>query len=570
LSISGAHFLLILVFVLQRIAPMNSVPDTAALRAVRDTLQRCGPQAAAELAQRTLAAGTAHPFLYNVVALQLEADGKLLDAAASLRRGLELAPDDLGCLHALGLLLLRLEEPEEARVSFERVIDLKPDFAPAHVALGQALEAAGLLPAAEARFNGALALQPDNLLAAAGLASIAGRRGEPAAARVRARQVLAAQPNYPPAALVAAEADIALGEAAGAEAAMRSLLADPRLDVVERSLATSVLGDALDRQRREADAFAAYAESNRLRREHYAPKFGQRGTLQYARELRAWFGIHPPRDLLSLVPPEIAPSPASGHAFLIGFPRSGTTLLEQVLAAHPYVAALEERETLIDGVREFMRTPADLARLGLADEAALAPLRASYWRRVAQAGVVVDGNVFVDKHPLNGLKLPLIARLFPEARIIVAVRDPRDVVWSCFRRRFRMSAPYYELLSLTGAAQLYDAVMDLTQELIPALALRAHSVQLEALVSDFDREVAGVCGFLGIDFDPQMREFATRARGVATASGAQLARGLNAGGIGEWRRYREQLAPVLPVLERWAIRFGYEAAAGAASPIGSA
>ena len=399
---------------------MNSPHDVAALRAVRDSLQHSGVYAAAALAQRALTGGTTHPFLFNVVALQLEADGRLLDAAASLRRGLELAPDDVGCLHALGLLALRLEEPEEARVSFERVIELQPDFAPAHVALGQALEATGLLPPAEARFNRALALQPDNLLAAAGLAGILGRRGEHAAAREHAHRVLAAQPNYPPAALVAAEADIALGEELRAETGLRHLLADTRLSAVERSLALSVLGDSLDRQRREADAFAAYAESNRLRHEHYAPKFAARGTLQYANALRDWFREHPPRDLLSLVPPEVAPSPAGGHVFLIGFPRSGTTLLEQVLAAHPFVVALEERETLIDGVREFMRTPGDLAKLGLADEAELAPLRESYWRRVAAAGVVVNGNVFVDKHPLNGLKLPLIARLFPEARIVVA------------------------------------------------------------------------------------------------------------------------------------------------------
>jgi hypothetical protein len=125
-----------------------------------------------------------------------------------------------------------------------------------------------------------------------------------------------------------------------------------------------------------------------------------------------------------------------------------------------------------------------------------------------------------------------------------------------------MSAPYYEFLSLTGAAGLYDAVMEITQQLIPQLALRAHSIKLESLVADFDREAGDVCRFLDLDFSPQMREFAARARerGVATASGAQVARGLNAGGVGEWRRYRAQLAPVLPLLERWVTRFGYEAA----------
>jgi tetratricopeptide (TPR) repeat protein len=536
-------------------------PSIERLRAVKSALQSSGVDAAATLAEGALAAGLAHPFLLNVVALKHEADGRLSDAAATLRRGLELAADDVGCLHALGLVALRLEEPDEARACFEKVVELKREFAPAHVGLGQALEAIGLLTAAEARFQRALTLAPDNLLAEAGLAAILGRRGEHAAARSRALRVLAAQPNYPPAAMVAAEADIALGEAVRAENTLRVLLADTRLSAVERSLGLSVLGDALDRQRREADAFGAYAESNRVRREHYAPAFGERGTLQYANDLRAWLRVHPASDLLSVLPPEAAPSPARGHVFLIGFPRSGTTLLEQVLAAHPFVAALEERETLIDGVREFMRTPADLARLGLASEADLAPLRDSYWRRVADAGVVVRGNVFVDKHPLNGLKLPLIGRLFPDARILIALRDPRDVVWSCFRRRFRMSAPYYELLTLAGAAGLYDAVMDITQDLIPALQLRAHPLHLERLVADFDGEVGSVCDFLDIDFSPQMREFAARSRerGVATASGAQIARGLNAGGAGEWRRYRAQLAPVLPLLAPWVARFGYAA-----------
>ena len=78
-------------------------------------------------------------------------------------------------------------------------------------------------------------------------------------------------------------------------------------------------------------------------------------------------------------------------------------------------------------------------------------MREAYWSRVAEAGVIVNRNLFIDKHPLNGLKLPLIARLFPEARILLAMRDPRDVVWSCFRRRFRMSAPYFELLTLEPA-----------------------------------------------------------------------------------------------------------------------
>jgi Flp pilus assembly protein TadD len=544
----------------QSITPLS--PETVEkLRSVRQTLHSGDVAAAAAGAESVLASGIRHPFLFNTVAMHAESRGRLTEAEASLRQGLELAPDDAGCLHALGLLLLRLERPDEARPLFERVLELHPDLAPALVGLGQALEAVGELPAAEARYSSALALQPTNLLARAGLASVCVRRGERARARELGLAVLAAEPNYPPAAMLVAEAEIGDGDAAGAERRLRELLAEPRLSPVERSLALGILGDALDRAERPAEAFVAYRESNDLRRTHYAGSFGEKGTLAYALELRDWFRRHGARDLISVVPPEVSNSPASGHAFLLGFPRSGTTLLEQILASHPRVKALEERETLLDSVRAFMRTPGDLARLGLAGEAELAPLRAAYWQRVADAGVFVNRNLFVDKHPFNGLKLPLITRLFPEARILLALRDPRDVVWSCFRRRFRMTAPYYELLTLESAAALYATVMEITELLIRDLELRVHRVKLEALIADFENEARGLCAFLDLPWNEGMRDFAAtaRARGVATASGAQVARGLNSSGVGEWRRYREQLAPVLPVLAPWVERFGYAA-----------
>ena len=115
----------------------------------------------------------------------------------------------------------------------------------------------------------------------------------------------------------------------------------------------------------------------------------------------------------------------------------------------------------MESVQQFMQRPEDLERLSLAGPETLEALRASYWRLAAGAGVDVAGKLFVDKYPLNTLKLPVIARLFPDAKILFACRDPRDVVLSCFRHRFKMNAPIYELLSVESAARYYDAVMQL-------------------------------------------------------------------------------------------------------------
>ena len=145
--------------------------------------------------------------------------------------------------------------------------------------------------------------------------------------------------------------------------------------------------------------------------------------------------------------------------------------------------------------------------------------------------------------------------------MLFARRDPRDVVLSCFRRRFGMNASMYQLLTLQGAAAYYDAVMRLSELYRELLPLPLHEVRYESLVEDFEGTARAACDFLGLDWDAQMADFAARApmRGISTPSAAQVARGLNREGQGSWRRYREQMAPVLPLLEPWVQRFGYEA-----------
>jgi hypothetical protein len=311
-----------------------------------------------------------------------------------------------------------------------------------------------------------------------------------------------------------------------------------------------------------AEAFAAYAACGQELKRIYADRFGQgQSTLDAARWIANSFDAARGEDWEARPAPTSA-SAARGHVFLTGFPRSGTTLLEQVLASHPDVAALEEQDTLIDAVRAYMRAPADLERLARADEAELEGFRQAYWRRVREFGGDPAGKVFVDKHPLNTLKLPLIAKLFPSARVLFARRDPRDVVLSCFRRRFRMSPPMYQLLTLDGGAAFYAETMRLAARLEVVLGLDTLIVRHEALVADFEPEVRKICGFLGLEFTEAMHAFAdrTRDRAIATPSGAQLARGLSAEGVGAWRRYAEQMAPVLPLLQPWVQRFGYEAA----------
>jgi hypothetical protein len=208
---------------------------------------------------------------------------------------------------------------------------------------------------------------------------------------------------------------------------------------------------------------------------------------------------------------------------------------------------------------------------GLERLAHLAPpdaerLRAAYWREVAAHRVDVSGCVFLDKAPAGTLYLPLIAKLFPQARVLFALRDPRDVVLSCFRSSFQMNALTYAFTDLVTAAQCYAACMTMADAYRRILPLTLREVRYERLADDFEGELGAIAQFLGLEVTPGMLDVASTAarRGVRTPSAPQVRAGLNRQGIGRWRPYAEPLAPVMPVLAPWIERFGYAPTSGGA------
>jgi tetratricopeptide (TPR) repeat protein len=532
--------------------------DHATLSAIHAAAQRGAHEQAAAMAEAALADGLDHPLLFNVAALNLELQGRVSEAEQLLQRAVAKAPADLGSRNALGLCLLRLDRPSEALLQFDAILKLDPSVAFVHASRGNSLLAVGAINDAEASYRRALELDANQGVALAGLARIAGSRGEHREARERAEKALGVLPGFPDAVMSLAAAELGERQAHRAEVRLRALLTDARLAPMERAYATGLLGDVLDAKSLPEEAFAAYTSCNQQLQRIYAERFATSPTaLEYAHALTHYFERVPPQARAARTPSSTEPL---SHVFLLGFPRSGTTLLEVVLEGHPDVVSLEENELLIDAVREFMRAPADLDRLMRADDATLEPLRAAYWRLASAAGMDVAGKVFVDKHPLNTLKLPLIARLFPQAKILFACRDPRDVVLSCFRHRFQMSAPIYELLSLQGAARYYDAVMALAVCLTTAFNLDMCLVRHEDVVTEFTREMKRICAYLSLEWVPAMGDFAlrTRNRAALTPSTAQLVRGLSTEGLGQWRRYQVQLAFVLPLLDPWVKRFYYD------------
>jgi tetratricopeptide (TPR) repeat protein len=515
---------------------------------------------AASLSQEARQAGVEHPLPLSILAHACQSQGRFDDAIGLLGRAIELDPD-ANLYVRLGACLDVARRPADAIAAYDRALEIKPDLPSALDGKARLLRTEGRADEARALFEQALAADPKFLAAEMGLAHLEAEAGDWAAAKAACANVLESQPNFPEAVWLLAQAAMAEGEPRMAEARLRSLLADTRLTPFQRADAKLELGDALHAQQRWREAFDSYVGGKADLNTLYARRAAGRER-EAARIERIGAAIER-AAVLKTKPPERAAleNEARTHVFLLGFPRSGTTLLEQVLASHPDVVALEERPLLASAATDFLSEGRGLDRLAQLPAAESAQRAQEYWREVAWAGVEAKDRVFVDKQPGGAVNLALIARLFPRAKILFAVRDPRDVALSCLRQNFQMNALTYELTTLKGAAETYAAMMRLAEAARTHLPLDWLDVRHEDLVADFDGKTREICTFLDLERNPALADFAAtaQARQVRTPSADQVRGPLTAANIGRWRDYREQLAPVFDALKPWVERYGYAA-----------
>jgi len=533
------------------------------VRQISDLVRARNIPLATQVARTALDEGVVHPLLLGLRAHWLDDQGRDGEALADLEGAIGLAPEDAPLRNSYGQLLSKLGRWDQAVGAFERAVALKPDFAPAFRNLGYARQGAGDLRGAETAFRRAYELAPDDAEPLSHLAHIASRRSEWDAARRYAEQALSADSSQALALVTLVSVAIATGDLAGADALAASALAGDGLAGPHRVMMLNNLGDLRHAQQRYAEAFDAYRQSNELCRQIYAPQFAAPGreTVASFADLLIECFERSPVSLWSVSGAKgTGNADVAAHIFLIGFARSGTTLLENVLAAHPDVVALGEKEALAAANEAYLSTDKGIDRLAVASEERLAELRRDYWQHVERFCGAVGGKVFIDKRPMGALKLPLIVKLFPSAKILFAVRDPRDVILSCYRRQFLLNPAMYELLDLRGAARFYDQMMRLAKIFRTRFGLPWLETRHESLVADFDGEMARVLAFAGLGWSDEMRAFAdkARARDIWTPSATQVVKGLNAEGVEQWRHYREQLAPAIPTLRPWIKAYGYD------------
>ncbi len=468
-----------------------------------------------------------------------QARGRPELAAECYQRALEINPDDAPTLSNLGATLRSLGKTDEAVDCLRKAVRLRPDFGVGQTNLGMVLLVTGEIAEAEACYRTALRLDRDNLEALAGMAKTLTVKGDFDGADTYWRRVLAVDPHY--------------GRAYAGLALSRTFQpGDAEIESLERRLQRETFTDD---ERREIH-FAlgkAYDDVGTFDRaiEHFRAGNGLKDIgagfdgKAFGREIDCLIATFDQAFFDARVG---WGSDSERPLFIVGMPRSGTTLVEQILASHPQVFGAGEFEALGELARSLgstadgaLKFPDAMANV---DEAAVRRLADRYLDRVSPLSR--DALRVTDKMPDNYLRLGLVAAMFPHARVVHCRRDPLDLCLSCYFSDFRTPHPYaYDLADLGAYHREYTRLMTHWRAVLPLPTL---DVCYDDLVGDPGEVTRGMIDFCGLEWDDACLRFYEHDRPVWTLSGWQVRQPIYRTSVGRWRNYDAHLGPLKTAL----------------------
>ena len=324
-------------------------------------------------------------------------------------------------------------------------------------------------------------------------------------------------------------------------------------DELETARRQQLLGQLLEGAGRYDEAFTAFERMNAIIRAD--PSEPEQRSVAFRQMIRDQRESLTPEWVNSWRAAVIDKRPSP--VFLVGFPRSGTTLLDTILMSHPGTEVLEEEPTLMRATEAL----GGFESIADATSEQIRKARDAYFETARTLTPLDPDKLLIDKNPLAMNQVPVIHRLFPDAKIIVALRHPCDVVLSCFVTNFKPNNAMVNFLSLETTAELYDLSFGYLEQARGLFKPAVHTTVYENIVADRGRELRPLFEFLGLDWDERVLDHQSTARSrghIKTASYAQVVEPIYQRSAGRWRNYRKHLEPILPTLQPWIEKFGYE------------
>jgi tetratricopeptide (TPR) repeat protein len=491
------------------------------------------------------------------LAFLLFARGERVDCEQFARNALRLAPRHPRAHGVMGLIFMETNRPGAGEFHFRRVIEIEGEHTHVAVHLANCLNAQGKVEEAEMWFRKATELDSANVDAWVHWCRFEEARGN----IPRAWELL-----HDAEKASGGSADLRLTRAVlyGREKKNAQAIEELSLGRAEGQPLTAMAllerGRLYDRMGRFEDAWADFVEGNRLCRDVQGQHYTEAAAAELVSRLTQFFT----RGRMNLMPRAACDETAPQPIFIVGFPRSGTTMVEQTLSAHPLVSAGDELAFVNDLTRMASRWlgsphsyPNCLADLWMGDNR-LVPdrFRDYYLRGVQQLGIWEDGaRFFTDKMPLNETHLGLIHILFPKAPIIHVRRHPLDIVLSNFANF--LTHGYNQAFDVTTCAKHYALIDGLVEHYKREFDLNYLEIRYEDLVADQEPHVRRLLDFVGLDFDSRCLTFHENRRTARTASYAQVGERLYDRSVNRYRHYRNYLVDAATILKPSLERLSY-------------
>ena len=490
--------------------------------------------------RRAIAVDSSDASYHNNLGVILRETGRLEDALSSYREATELRPDYAEAHCNFGIALKDLGRTEEAIPPLERAVELAPDFGGAYSNLGNALHALGRPDAAMRAYDKAVALAPKDLSVRLNRAITRQDLGDLGRAQSDLHEVLRLRPQH--------------GEAWRLLSGLKRFTSGEDKDIKDMSQALHAetiaesealhlhfgLGKALSDVGESDSAFEHFDKANTIYRGSYDYDIAKDAAyFETIKEIfsaeflsdRSGWGCESERPI-----------------FIVGMMRSGSSLVEQILASHPQVVGFGELQELDRLTRRDEARPVGVDFPGSVlafDRERTNHLGAAYIQALSQRAGAAERTT--DKMPGNFQYVGLIRLLLPQATIIHSVRNPVDTCLSCFRNYFAGFQPFaYDLAELGHYYRLYQGLMDHWRSVVPN---QLHDICYEELVSNPEAQICRLLEICGLDWDDQCLEFHQTKRSVRTASAAQIRRPIYTSSVETWRKFESHLGPLLENLK---------------------
>lgn len=438
------------------------------------------------------------------------------------QKAMELEPQNAELIGLIGHQYQGLRRPDLARACFARATAADPRGINPRISLAVLLEQNHQLEQARAVVGECLAIDPHDDQARYFAAVLDRRENKLEAAERRLVDLLTSEPKHPYVRYACRYELAHVRDAAGHSREVMRLLAE----------AKQIVGGLTDTE----TLFRAYDQGSEAVRRFTR---SQPKTI-----LQTWAKYFP----------EARRQPIPRLAFLGGHPRSGTTLLEQILDAHPEVGALDEPSAFLELLQPAFHKFKELSTPRLNE------LRRLYTQALLEElGPSANGKLLVDKNPSPTARLPVWLRVFPELRVLIALRDPRDVVLSCYFQNIPLNPTNVNFLSFERLAKHYSDLMDIWLAVREWEGFAWLETRYEDLIANMEREGSRVTSFLGLEWHPEQASFyeKSRQKQLYSPTYQDVTRPVYTGAVARWRRYEDYLAPILPALEPYCRAFGY-------------